>query len=114
MRVAVHEIEAWIMADVDNFAAFLGVKHQLLPSYPDQVADPKSEIARLARGSSKKAVRANIAPDPTSGAKIGKAYTSEMTRFVEKDWQLDNATQNSASLARAIQRFDEFFSRLSS
>ncbi|MCX6901909.1 MAG: hypothetical protein NTW03_00195, partial [Verrucomicrobia bacterium] len=46
--IAVREVEAWVLADREAFARFLGIKADQIPS-PDLIADPKRLLIDLAR-----------------------------------------------------------------
>ena len=51
LRVAVHQIESWLMADAERLSAFLSVGTSLLPGDPDGCHDAKHEMVRLVRES---------------------------------------------------------------
>ena len=53
-RVAVHEIESWLLADKKNFAAFLSISQEVIPLEPDKDMDPKRTVISLAKKSKKK------------------------------------------------------------
>ena len=40
-RVAVEEIEAWILADIENFSSFFGINTDSLPPDSDAIHNPK-------------------------------------------------------------------------
>ena len=66
-RVAVRAIEAWLLADVERLAAYLGVSQALIPRMPpDQDDHPKRTLVNLARRSRKRAIREGMAPRPGS------------------------------------------------
>lgn len=45
-RVAVREVEAWLLADAANLAAFLGISGKFVPAGPDDLTDPKAVLVR--------------------------------------------------------------------
>ncbi len=105
LRVAVRELEAWLLADPERIGRFLGVPAGEIPGNPDEVADPKRLIVDLARRSRRRAVREDIVPLAGSGQPVGPAYTSRMIEFVqdtESGWRPEIAATNSDSLARCI------------
>lgn len=105
LRVAVRELEAWLLADTERIAKFLGVAVAEIPSEPDSVADPKRLVVQLARRSRRRAIREDIVPNIGSGQSVGPAYTSRMIEFiqnVESGWRPDVAASNSDSLRRCI------------
>lgn len=102
LRVAVREVEAWLLADRANFAAFLGVAINRIDPYPDRNPDPKALVVDLARRSRFKRIRQDIVPLPQDRtAKVGKAYNDALIRFVAEKWDIGVARQNSPSLERA-------------
>lgn len=65
-RVAVEEIESWIMADRHDFAEFLGVEQRYLPANTDAIHEPKEFLVELASRSSKQEIRQGLVPPPGS------------------------------------------------
>jgi len=107
-RVAVREVESWVLADRTNIASYLSVAKQKIPQRPDELEDPKQFLINLARKSRKRTIREGIAPLPFSTAKIGRDYNGLLTAFVATNWKLANAKDNSVSLSRAVKRISEF------
>ena len=110
-RVAVREIEAWLLADRETFADFLGVSAKLIPQGPEQVDDPKRAVIDLARKSDKKEIRRGIVPSGTSGRRVGATYTAEVSRYVRERWSPTRASIAAPSLARAFMRCQTFSRR---
>ena len=110
-RVAVREIESWLLADRAGIAAFLGVPASRVPSVVDDLDDPKQTLVDLARRSRRRAIREDMAPRHGSGLSIGPAYTSRMMEFVGVEgrnrWRPDVAAQASPSLSRCINALTE-------
>ncbi len=106
LRVAVREIESWLLADSAGIAAFLSVPVRRVPRTVDDLDNPKHTLIELARSSRSRAIREDMVPRPGSGASIGPAYTSRMSEFVGKQgrgrWQPTSAAQVSPSLSRCI------------
>jgi hypothetical protein len=107
-RVAVREVESWLLADPVEFSRFLGVPVQGMPTECDDLADPKAEIVRLARGSRIRAIRDGIVPKRGSTAKQGPDYNGLLGSFVRNDWDLEIARAGSPSLARTVTRLAAF------
>jgi len=101
-RVVVREIEAWLMADRVSFARFLRVPVGRVPLRAESLADPKHEVIRLARGSRSRVIQADLVPGPSSGRRVGPAYTSRMIEFVQQGWSTERAAGSAESLARAL------------
>lgn len=107
-RVAVREVESWLLASPVAFSRFLGVPHASMPSDCDNLPDPKQEILRLARKSRIRAVRDGIVPKRGSTAKQGPDYNGLLGSFVRSDWDLEAAVAVSPSLARTVDRLAAF------
>jgi hypothetical protein len=104
-RVAVREVEAWIMADRQEFAEFLGISSQKIPADVEGLADPKRHLLRLA-GAAKREVRRELVPRTGSLASQGFGYNDLLAQFVVERWSSERAAQNSASLNKAIMRLN--------
>jgi len=103
-RVAVHEVESWLLADRAGFSKLFGIPQQKLPGTPDSVSDPKELVIQLARSSRLKSIRLGIAPAPGAAASKGFQYNEILTQFVLNAWDYQAACRNSDSLARAVHR----------
>jgi len=101
-RVAVREVESWLLADRVNMAKFLGVRQVDIPRDPDALDDPKRQVIDLARRSRYRAIAQDLVPRPGSGRAEGPAYTSRMIEFATRLWQPREAAELSPSLARCI------------
>lgn len=101
-RVAVREIEAWLLADREKIAQFLGVALSRVPLHPEDLDDPKTTIINLARISRRRAIKQDMVPRPESGRQVGPAYPSRLIEFVSNHWRPDIASEQSISLQRAI------------
>lgn len=101
-RVAVRAVEAWLIADVEALAGFLGVARSQVPSDPESLPDPKSAMVNLARASRRSAIRVDMVPREGSGRAVGPAYSSRLIEFVSSHWRPDVAAKRADSLRRAI------------
>ena len=102
-RVAVREVEAWLLADREHLAHFLHVPVAQMPLAPEELENPKQTLVNLARKSRLRAIQKDMAPRPESGRPIGPAYPSRLIEFVEnrqKGWRPDIAAESSDSLRR--------------
>jgi hypothetical protein len=104
LRIAVREMEAWLLADRERFASYFAVSPDLVLLDPDSSADPKLELINIVRRSRRSAIRADVIPDHQLGQSIGPAYTARILDFVEDPlgWRVDVAADRSNSLQRAI------------
>ena len=105
LRVAVMEIESWIMADRGAIANFLSIPIHRIPHRTDDIPNPKEFLVSLARRSKKKRLREELVPDPrATTAKVGPGYNSRFSEFVRDHWDLERAASVSASLKRTLDR----------
>jgi hypothetical protein len=104
-RVAVHEIESWLLADRENFAAFFSVSQKLIPLNPDKETDPKHIVISLAKRSKKRDIRETIVPIDDY-ASIGPGYNIQFQGFIQNSWNIDSARRNSPSLDKAIKSLE--------
>jgi hypothetical protein len=107
-RVAVREVESWLLADRQNFAEFLRIAERHMPHNPDAIPDPKAALIALARGSRLKDIRDSLLPRAGSTAKQGPGYNECLGTFVRKNWDVNVASAQSPSLARALRCFKDF------
>jgi hypothetical protein len=101
-RVAVREVESWILADPERFSEFLGIRKALIPTNTDGIADPKAVVVDLARKSRSRDIRDRIVPKRGSTATQGPDYNGCLGSFVRRHWDLNTAKENSPSLARTV------------
>jgi hypothetical protein len=101
-RVAVRAVEAWLLADAERLAKFLGVARSKIPADPQALDNPKAVMIDLARGSRRRDIREDMVPRPGSGRRVGPAYSSRLIEFASKHWRPDIAGGHADSLKRAI------------
>lgn len=103
-RVAVRETEAWLLADSEAFAAWIGVSAHSIPVAPDALSDPKQALLRLVGKSHHRALKQDILPARGARAAQGLGYNERLCCFVRECWRAEVAAQYSPSLARARRR----------
>ena len=106
-RVAVREIEAWLLADHDGIIDFLGARVTKLTEKPDALPDPKSEFLRQALRAPRE-IREDIVPEKNAITRIGLGYNRRLTDFVRNVWNPNRAAARSDSLRRARERLRAF------
>ncbi len=111
-RVAVREVEAWLLADREGMAEFLEVPESDLPVDSEAVLDPKSEIVTLARQSNSPDIRYALVPAAGSLARVGRSFESKLLQFAANDWSIPNAAKHSRSLGRAMDALRKYKFRL--
>ncbi len=108
VRVAVREVESWLLADTQGLAEFLNIPMAKVPNQPDTLRDPKLTLINLARKSKNKSVREGIVPEQGARASVGPLYNPLLASFVNEGWSLLNACTRSPSLEKALLRLREF------
>ncbi len=101
-RIAVRMVEAWLLADRQNFARFLDISGEIIPTNPEALENPKQEIIRLAWKSRSRDILLDLAPRQGTTAPVGPAYTFRLSEFAAKDWNPGEACRHAPSLERAI------------
>jgi hypothetical protein len=104
LRVAVREIEAWVLADQKRVASFIGAAPKDVPKRPDQLTDPKRSLLELARTHAASELKADLVPRNYDALypRIGRAYNLRLCELVEKKWRPHVAREKSESLERAL------------
>jgi len=110
-RVAVREIESWLLADRVSFASFFSISQQLIPLNPDNEMNPKRTVISLAKRSRKKDIREAIVPvDDYAG--IGPGYNIKLQNYIQNNWNIASARNNSQSLDKAIKSLEKIANAL--
>lgn len=104
LRIAVMEVESWIMADRSGIASFLSIPLSRIPVDTDVLLHPKEFLVSLARSGSKKRLRAELVPKPGATSKVGPGYNVRLGEFVRLYWDVERASQTSNSLKRTLAR----------
>jgi hypothetical protein len=107
-RVAVREVESWVMADRERFADFLGISSKLVPEQTDTIRNPKELLMGLASKSRYRRLRDDIVPRPGDQRKTGPDYNGRLGEFIHFSWRAEVAYKHSASLADAWKRLLAF------
>ena len=113
-RIAVREIEAWLLADRERFASFFRVRLSAVPAEPELLDDPKEAVIELSRRSRSRDIRLDMVPRPGSGRKIGPAYVSRLIEFAsnpQRGWRPGRAARSSNSLSCSLTRIRELVNR---
>lgn len=108
IRIAVMEIESWILADRRGIAKWLGIATNVVPPNAESLNDPKRTLVELASRSRSRALRDAITPQGVRGSsRTGPGYNGTLGEFVTQRWSPDAARRNAPSLERAIARITE-------
>ena len=111
LRVAVREVESWLLGDQAGLGAFLGLRKAFCFQNPEQLTDPKQELLKLALCSPRKVMREALAwKDEASGRLFqGPDYNATLAKFVSKQWDIEAARKECRSLGRlflALERIE--------
>lgn len=107
-RVAIREVEAWLLADRTGIAEYLTIPLTKIPLRPEDEPDPKRTLINLARRSKKKRLAEEIVPAIGSRNSIGPLYNMRMGEFVRNVWNVPRAIENSSQLDRTLNRISSF------
>lgn len=106
-RVAVREVEAWLLADRAGFSDHFGIPFGKIPNDIESHADPKSLLLSLV-SRSKSAITRGMNPEKGSYSLIGPLYNQRLVDFTREKWGLQDAAQASQSLNRMIRRLIQY------
>jgi hypothetical protein len=104
LRIAVRQVEAWLLADRGHVARFLSVSAERIPRAPEGAVNSKLAMVNIARGSRSRAIVADMVPREGSGRSTGPAYPSRLIEFIDTRWDPDAAEQHSPSLSSCLNR----------
>ena len=110
-RVAVKEVEAWLLADHEAMRALLGAKARL-PEDPEAIEDPKRYLILQARKASSR-VKSDILPASGERAVQGLGYNRRLSSFISSHWSPTRAAVRAPSLDRAMRRLRAVATRAS-
>ena len=99
-RVAVREVESWLLADRAAWAKHVGISAGNFSTVPDDLDDPKQHLLNVVRRKGTRKIHREMLPEGT--AHIGPRYNEVLCDFVEKTWSPERAAQHSPSLRRAM------------
>lgn len=103
LRVAVRELESWLLADAVSFAHFFHVRETSIPMEPDMLPKPKQVVLDLIRRSTAKSIRDAMLPRAKTTATIGAGYSAKLIEFIREHWRIEAAVKNSASLRKCVE-----------
>ena len=101
-RVAVREVEAWLLADSEGFAKFVNLSHTLVEKETGNIEEllkPKETLIRITHRSKLKNIKDDIVGNQMNQ---GPGYNSRLKLFVENEWDIHRALKKSDSLNRAV------------
>lgn len=105
LRIAVREVESWVLADHEAMRKLIG-KKGTLPPEPDKLPDPKQHLLKLAKLATRP-VKEDLVKESGAMASQGIGYNARLTAWVRSDWSPERAAQRSPSLQRTRLRLNE-------
>jgi hypothetical protein len=102
-RIAVREVESWLIADREALADLLGIPKSNFTKDPDSLDDPKAHLLGIIRAKGKRRMHREMLPGRNS--RIGPEYNNVLCGFIQKHWDPERAAVNSLSLSRALEAF---------
>jgi len=107
-RIAVRQIEAWLLADRDKIADLFQLSLDVIPQDPDALDDAKATLIQLARRSRNRRLREEIVPEASTSAKVGTGYSARMIDFAANLWRPGLAALSSPSLASCLKSLERW------
>lgn len=110
-RIAVREVESWLLADTTGLSQFLNLSYPLVKkevNIPDNISHPKEKLISLADRSKKKDIKIDIVRKENSSYKQGSGYNSRLADYVDNYWEIKRAIKLSDSLKRAVNSLAQF------
>ena len=104
-RIAVREVESWVLADHLAMRELVGNKG-VLPKEPDVLPDPKQALLRLSK-TAPKSMRDDLIKSIDGQLRQGVGYNARLTHWINTVWSPERAAERSPSLARARIRLRE-------
>lgn len=103
LRIAVREVEAWLLATGELFSGFLGLRQGVTFDRPEELLDPKHDLLCLSEKSPRRNLReALVRRDEGGNRRQGPAYNSTLGEFVLRGWSPAVAARRCPSLRRFI------------
>jgi hypothetical protein len=107
LRVAVREVESWLLADHEAVVKLIGkAAIRRLPDQPDTLLHPKDFLLDLVRYAPRN-VRLDLRAEAGAIARQGLGYNARLSNLVREEWQPARAAVRSPSLHRTMGRLRE-------
>lgn len=116
LRVAVREVESWLLGDPKGFSSFLGLRAPFDLDNPETLDDPKQELLKLAIKSPRRTIREALTwkDEATGRLSQGPDYNAPLATFVTHEWDIEVARKKCRSLDRlflALERIESDFAK---
>ena len=103
-RIAVREVESWLIADRHSFARYFTVPAGRITFSPESIERPKDYLVNLARRSRSRAIRDDVVPRAGSKGRVGPGYAGRIIEYVATAWSPVEASVRCDSLKRCLDR----------
>ncbi len=100
LRLAVRQIESWLLSDRRSAARFFGVAESRVPRDPEAEVSAKERLVALATGSRFRTVKEGVGRGLGAHVRVGSEYVGMLSEFVREKWSPEAAAENSESLRR--------------
>lgn len=110
IRIAVREVESWLLADNDAFRSLIGPRGSI-PLSPDDLPDPKAELLALAKKAPRE-IRLDLVQERSGNLRQALGYNARLISFIQNEWCPSRAGTNSPSLNRTRIRLKHLLSQL--
>ena len=105
-RVAVREVESWILADRIALADFFRISDINFHQSPDNLEDPKEHLLNVIRRRTRRRIYRDMLT--TEYSHVGPTYNEVLAEFITVNWDPHRASENSASLEKTIRALENF------
>ncbi len=112
-RIAVREVEAWLLSDTNQFKAAFKVAARDIPALPEGLDRPKVALLDAVSRSTNREIRsAMVTRLPNGSITNGPEYNALLEEFAGAAWQPKVAATRAPSLAKARRRIQELSKRI--
>jgi len=105
-RIAVTEVESWLLSDKEGFSDYFNVSINLIPTESEKDKNPKKTLIDIVKKSKIREFREDIIP--LKHARVGPNYNNRLNDFVSNHWSIERAIKNNNSLQRAYNHLNLF------
>jgi hypothetical protein len=114
LRIAVREVESWLLGDRNGFSNFLRLKKSLQITNPENLIDPKEELLKNALKSPLRRIRDALVWRDKRTGKVhqGPDYNGTLGAFVTKQWDVTTASKQCHSLRKLIESLGRLENRI--
>lgn len=101
-RIAVRQVESWLLADRESLASFLSIPVANFPAEPDALPNAKRKLLEIIQSKGRRKWHGEMLPRVRT-ASIGPRYNERLCAYIGDHWDPARAARRSPSLARALE-----------